>query len=132
MPAPVIFISYSHDFEEHRNKVLALSERLRKDGVDARLDRYVNGTPEQGWPRWMMDQLDAADFVLVVCTETYYRRFRGREELGKGKGASWEGALITQEIYDACSRTVKFVPVMLVQGLEKFIPEPLRGPPITR
>jgi hypothetical protein len=87
----------------------------------------VNGTPEQGWPRWMMDHLDQAAFVLVICTETYYRRFRGHEEPGRGKGADWEGALITQEIYDAKSRTVKFVPVMLAPRQEGFIPEPLRG-----
>lgn len=127
MRAPVIFISYSHDSEEHRKKVLALAERLRKDGLDAWIDQYENGTPEQGWPRWMLDQLDAADFILVVCTETYYRRFRGHEEPGRGKGADWEGTLITQEIYDARSRTVKFVPVALAPGQEEFIPEPLRG-----
>jgi tetratricopeptide (TPR) repeat protein len=125
--APVVFISYSHDSEEHRETVLRLSERLRADGFDARVDQYVNGTPPQKWPRWMLDQLDEADFVLAVCTETYYRRFRGHEVPGKGKGADWEGALITQETYDARSRTVKFVAVALTPGQEGFIPEPLRG-----
>ncbi|HSK79586.1 MAG TPA: SEFIR domain-containing protein, partial [Thermoanaerobaculia bacterium] len=122
MPGKAVFISYSHDSEEHREKVLALAERLREDGLDARLDQYVEGTPEQGWPRWMLDQLDEAKFVLVVCTETYYRRFRGHEVPGRGKGADWEGALITQEIYDSRSRTVKFVPVMIAAGQERFIP----------
>lgn len=121
-----VFLSYSHDSDEHRDKVLGLAERLRRDGFDARLDQYVNGTPEQGWPRWMLDGLDEASFVLVVCTETYYRRFRGHEVPGQAKGAAWEGALITQEIYDAWSRTVKFVPVLLAAGQERFIPEPLR------
>ncbi|HSK77569.1 MAG TPA: FxSxx-COOH system tetratricopeptide repeat protein, partial [Thermoanaerobaculia bacterium] len=126
MPRPVVFISYSHDSAEHRKNVLELSERLRQDGLEARLDQYINGTPEQGWPRWMLDQLDEAGFVLVVCTETYYRRFRGHEEPGRGKGADWEGAMITQEIYEAKSRTVKFVPVILATNQEPFIPEPLR------
>lgn len=126
MHGSVVFISYSHDSDEHREKVLALAARLRLDGLDARLDQQVNGTPEQGWPRWMLDQLDEAAFVLVICTETYYRRFRGHEKPGRGKGADWEGALITQEIYDSKSRTVKFVPVMLSAGEESFIPEPLR------
>jgi hypothetical protein len=123
----VVFISYSHDSEEHREKALGLAERLRQDGLDAQLDQYVNGTPEQGWPRWMLDRLDEAAFVLVVCSETYYRRFRGREVPGRGRGADWEGALITLEIYQAKSRTVKFVPVLLEAGQEPFIPEPLRG-----
>ena len=51
--------------------------------------KYVNGTPANGWPRWMLDQLDEADSVLVICTETYYRRFRGHELPGKGKGVDW-------------------------------------------
>jgi SEFIR domain-containing protein len=122
----VVFISYSHDSDAHKEKVLRLAERLRQDGLDAQLDRYVNGTPEQGWPRWMLDRLDEAGYVLVVCTETYYRRFRGHEAPGRGKGADWEGALITQEIYDAKSRTVKFVPVLLAAGQKSFIPDPLR------
>ncbi len=122
-----VFISYSHDSEAHREKVLGLSERLRADGINTILDQYVNGSPKQGWPRWMLDQLDAATFVLVICTETYYRRFRGHEEPGKGKGVDWEGALITQEIYDARSRTLKFVPVFLSAAVADWIPDPLRA-----
>lgn len=122
-----VFISYSHDSDEHREQVLALSNRLRQDGIEARLDRHVNGSPTEGWPRWMWNQLDASQFVLVVCTETYYRRFRGHEQLGKGKGVDWEGALITQEIYDSRSRTCKFVPVFLGTAVDAHIPEPLRG-----
>ena len=34
-----VFISYSHDSAEHRDRVLALSERLRQDGIDTLLDR---------------------------------------------------------------------------------------------
>lgn len=126
MTNPVVFISYSHDSDEHSERVLALSERLRQDGIDTRLDRYPNGSPPEGWPRWMMNQLDATNLVLVVCTETYYRRFRGHEQPGKGKGADWEGALITQEIYDSRSCMSKFVPVFLGAAVDAHIPEPLR------
>lgn len=122
-----VFLSYSHDSPAHRDKVLALSQRLRQDGIETLLDQYVNGSPPQGWPRWMLDQLDEAAFVLVICTETYYRRFRGREQAGKGKGVTWEGALITQEIYDSSGRTGKFVPVFLGAPDENHVPEPLRA-----
>jgi len=84
-----VFISYSHDSDEHREQVLRLSARLREDGIDTVLDQYENGAPQQGWPRWMLDQLDTADFVLVICTETYYRRFRGHEQPGQGR--AWIG-----------------------------------------
>ena len=127
MSMKTVFISYSHDLQNHRDMVLALSERLREDGIETLLDLYVNGSPAEGWPRWMLDQLDDADFVLVVCTETYYRRFRGHEVPGKGKGVDWEGALITQEIYNERSKTLKFVPVFFAEDAAQFIPEPLRN-----
>ena len=126
MSTKKVFISYSHDSEEHRARVLALSERLRTDGIETILDQYINGSPLQGWPRWMLDQLDAADTVLVVCTEIYYRKFRGHEDADKGKGGDFEGALITQEIYDSKSRTLKFVPVFMSEANSAWIPEPLR------
>lgn len=122
-----VFISYSHDSAAHRKRVLSLSERLRADGIATLLDQYVNGSPVQGWPRWMLDQLDAAVYVLVVCSETYYRRFRGHEAPAKGKGVDWEGALITQELYDSRSRTLKFVPIFLGTANSAHIPEPLRA-----
>jgi hypothetical protein len=123
----MIFISYSHDSKEHRQLVLQLSERLRGDGLKTELDQYINGDPIQGWPRWMLDKLDEASHVLVICTETYYRRFRGHEEPHKGKGVDWEGALITQECYEAHSKTCKFVPVLFDINQHKYIPEPLRS-----
>ena len=69
---PRVFLSYSHDSDAHRERVLALSERLRCDGIATILDRYVNGTPPEGWPRWMQNRLDESDRVLLICTPTYY------------------------------------------------------------
>jgi hypothetical protein len=122
---PRVFISYSHDSTQHKDLVLGFAQRLRKDGVDAQIDQYVAGRPQGGWPRWMLDKLDWADFVLLICTETYYRRFRGHEDPGTGKGVDWEGQLITFEMYHAKSLTAKFVPVVFHSGDKEFIPEPL-------
>lgn len=122
-----VFISYSHDSEAHRGRVLGLSERLRADGIDTILDRYIEkGAPSEGWPRWMMNALNAATHVLCVCTETYHRRFLGQEAPGAGKGADWEGALVTQALYDARSSTNKFIPVLFDRADEPYIPMPLR------
>jgi hypothetical protein len=125
---PKVFISYSHASIQHKDLVLRFAERLRKDGIDAQIDQYVGGRPPGGWPRWMLDKLDWAGFVLLICTETYYRRFRGHEGPSKGKGVDWEGQLITLEIYNAKSRTTKF-PVIFGSQNEEFIPEPLRDHP---
>lgn len=125
-----VFISYSHDGPNHKDKVLALAQDLRRDGLDVSLDRFVVGGPEQGWARWVLDELDRADFVLVVCSEGYYRRFRGFDKHQDGDRAGWGGALITQELYDASSRNKKFVPILLSAEDRDFVPEPLR--PFTR
>lgn len=123
-----VFISYSHDSDAHRERVLGLSERLRNDGIETTLDRYVErGSPAEGWPRWMLNALGAATQVLCVCTGTYYRRFRGHEIPGKGKGVDWEGAVITQELYGARQVSRKFIPVLFDPTDELHIPEPLRS-----
>jgi hypothetical protein len=126
MTQPIVFISYSHDNDLHRQRVLDLSERLRGDGYETRLDRYVNGSPLEGWPRWMLNQLDEAHRVLIVCTGTYYRRFRGHEAPGIGKGVDWEGMVITQALYDSKSLNTRFIPVVLDRADTVHIPEPLR------
>ena len=122
-----VFISYSHDSETHKRNVAGLSERLREDGICTILDSYVNGSPVEGWPRWMMNKMEESTHVLIVCTETYYLRFRGQDVPGRGKGVDWEGAIITQEFYDAKSRTNKFIPVLLGNSNDCHIPDPLRG-----
>jgi hypothetical protein len=58
----------------------------------------------------MADQIDEADFVLLVITETYVRRFRCHEEPGRGLGVRWEGAIITSELYYDVHDRVKFIP----------------------
>ena len=58
--APRVFLSYSHDSDEHRDRVLALADRLRADGIDAHLDQYET-SPAEGWPRWMRRQIRDAD-----------------------------------------------------------------------
>jgi hypothetical protein len=124
---PRVFISYSHDSPEHADRVLALAHRLRAEGIDCHLDQYETSPPE-GWPRWMLNQVEASDFVLVVCTETYNLRFRGKAgEVGKGLGVKWEGAIVTQELYDAEANNTRFVPVVFSAPDKVHIPIPLRS-----
>lgn len=93
-----VFISYSCESSQHNKHVLELSNRLRDEGLDCNVDQYEDCPPE-GWFLWMINQIEEADFVLIVCTQKYERRFMGKVEAGKGLGAKWEGAIITQELY---------------------------------
>lgn len=122
---PRVFISYSHDSEPHREAVLVLAQQLRDWGIDVSLDRFVPA-PAEGWPRWMTAQVETADFVLLVCTATYRRRFEGKEAVGVGKGVTFEGLLATQYLYDENTRNKRFVPVVFEGTTEADIPTVLR------
>ena len=123
---PRVFISYSHDSERHKHSVYELAQRLRGDGVDCWIDQFES-SPSQGFPRWMQVQIERSDFVLLVCTAAYRRRFDGLEEAGKGLGVNFEGHLILQELYDAATHNLKFIPIIFPDASQTDIPKVLRG-----
>lgn len=123
---PTVFISYSHDSPQHMNRVLKLADRLRLDGIDCSIDQYEI-SPPRGWARWTESQIEEADFVFAVCTETYLRRFKAKDKAGIGLGAKWEGAVISQELYDAEGNNRKFIPVLFSRDDVINIPTALKG-----
>ena len=128
MPNPVrVFISYSHDSEAHKQQVLDFATKLRTNGVDVELDAWVNGTPEQSWPNWMLDEIEKADFVLVVCTKSYYQRARNKAPKDEGKGVKWEALIGSNLIYHNDSLNRKMVPVLMGEAEIEVIPEWIRG-----
>lgn len=125
--APIrVFISYSHDSEEHADRVLALADRLIEDGVDVALDQYEDPPPAD-WRLWMENQIEEAKLVLIICTAGYFNKVRQKVKPGEGKGVKWEALLTYQEIYDNDSTNPKFVPVLLEGGKYSDIPKPLRA-----
>ena len=74
----------------------------------------------------MVNQIEWAEFILVVCTETYANRAQGREAPDRGRGARWEGAIITQQLYDGVG--ADFIPVVFDSGDVASIPVWLKGP----
>lgn len=123
--SPKVFISYSHDSKEHKDRVLKLAQSLRKDGVNCNLDRY-DTSPKKGWRRWMESQIKEATYVLVICTQTYCRRFEDKEEAGKGLGVKWEAAIIAREIYENDMHNERFLPVIFSEADRTHIPLVLR------
>jgi TIR domain len=109
---PKVLISYSHDSPEHERRVLELTDRLRADGIDCMIDQYVL-VPEKGWTLWMEKQIENSNFVLMVCTETYYQRVVDEGDSGKGLGVRWEGGLIYRALYREGRTNTKFIPVLL-------------------
>ncbi len=128
MPSPIkVFISYSHDSAEHSERVLELSENLRKEGIDCDIDQYLKAPPEAGWPTWMEDKIEEADFVLMVFTETYLRRYRKKEIPEAGQGSAWETELIKNKLYVNHTKNKKFFPVLFSKDNLKHVPTILRS-----
>jgi len=121
-----VFISYSHDNKEHIQRVLELSNKLRAEGIDCVLDQYET-SPAEGWPRWMDRKIRDVQYVLMICTQKYYKRVMGEEEPGKGLGIRWEGNLIYQHIYNAGTENTKFIPVVFDSSDRVNILTPLQG-----
>lgn len=120
-----VFISYAHESETLADDVLKLSNFLRSKGLDCEIDQYEESPPE-GWPKWMMRQVQEAKFVLIICSKLFYERsidFSGKE---KGLGVKWETSLILQELYQLNTNNTKFIPVLFHESNISHIPLPLK------
>ncbi|MBQ8619215.1 MAG: TIR domain-containing protein [Clostridia bacterium] len=123
MENPKIFISYGHDTEEFGDKVLDFSNRLRREfGIDAEIDQYEE-SPAQGWPMWMDEQIGNSDYVLVICTKSYFDKVY---RIAKGKGVTWEIQCIYQHLYATNADNRKFIPIIFDGDDVEYIPTPLK------
>ncbi len=122
---PIVFISFSHDSDEHRMKVAGLGASLITSGCDCRIDLFKN--TDEDWPTWMSNQLLSADVLLCVTTETYHKRFRGIELAEVGKGVGYEAPLIRNLMFDNKFRNIRIFPVFFNPSDKKFIPLELKG-----
>ena len=121
-----VFISYSHDSDMHRERILSLSDHLRDEGIDCWIDQY-EPAPIEGWPRKMDQEIRTADFVLMACTEIYLKRLQLEEEEGKGLGVAWEGSLIYNTLYRDGTLNSKFIPIIFNSQDKEYIPIILFG-----
>lgn len=113
MTPPVVFISYSHDSQEHKQWVLDFATRLRSSGVDAILDQWELG-PGSDLPQFMEQNLARASRVLMVCTERYVAK--ANEGVG---GVGYEKMIVTADLLQRLgSNTV--VPIVRQKGTVKL------------
>lgn len=88
---PAVFISYSHDSEEHKDWVLQLATRLRSNGVNVILDRW-NIKLGSDLASFMERGLSKSSRIVSVCSSTYVKKANE----GKG-GAGYEKQIMTSE-----------------------------------
>lgn len=122
---PTVFISYSWAEQEYGCKwVESLANRLRSDGIDADIDMY-HESPAEGWTTWIVNKIKQSDYVLVICSESYYNVVNGGQTIVSGLGRRFEGKIIQKQIYDSGCINEKFIPILLPNGNHKHILEVL-------
>lgn len=115
MPAPKIFVSYSHDTDQHKDWVLALATRLVANGVDIILDQW-DLTLGSDLPRFMEQGLSAAHRVLAVCTEPYVNKANA----GRG-GVGYEKMILTAQLMQDVTSD-RIIPVIRSNSLAIPVP----------
>ncbi|MGQ0591767.1 MAG: SEFIR domain-containing protein [Gammaproteobacteria bacterium] len=130
--SPTVFISYAHESDALRASVAALGQWLVGHGCRVFTDHpYVDRPPPEGWLAWMLGCIEQADTVLVVCTPRLKGRYEKTAAPDAGRGATYEGAIVTQRIYDDVMRNTKFYPILPDGGSEDDIPTALKPAPQT-
>ncbi len=111
--APKVFVSYVHESDEHKARVLAFATFLRRVGVEAVLDVWSAGA-RQDWYAWAIREMTDADFVLVVASERYRVTGDGSGPSAEHRGVQSEAALLRELVYgDRTTWVPKILPVLL-------------------
>ena len=112
MNPPRVFISYSHDSAEHKKWVLDFATTLRNRVVDAVLDQW-DLKPGDDLPHFMEAQLEAANYVIMVCSEKYVEKANA----GEG-GVGYEKMIVTSSLLSKIDNN-KVIPIIRQSGTDK-------------
>ena len=112
---PRVFISYTGVDIANRNWVKDLACRLRKSGVDARIDIF-HLKPGQDLPQWMTNELLMADKVLLICDKHYAEKADNR----KG-GVGWETMIIQGDMLSKQDQN-KYIAVLRDKDIDHSLP----------
>ena len=77
MSNKTVFISYSHDSEEHKTWVRKLASLLMSNGINVVLDQWDLRVGED-IPQFVEKSIVESDRVLLICTEKYVEKARKR------------------------------------------------------
>ena len=109
MKIPKVFISYSHDSQEHKHWALNFATRLRNNGIDAIIDQWEL-KPGDDLPHFMETHLSNSDYILMVCTDTYVNKANS----GIG-GVGYEKMIITSDLLKNIDGN-KVIPIIRQNG----------------
>ncbi|SMB81390.1 SEFIR domain protein [Hymenobacter roseosalivarius DSM 11622] len=105
--APKVFISYSWNPPQHKERVIELAKRLSNDGVHVILDVW-DLAPGQDKHSFMEQTVTNPDIkkVLLICNKSYKDKADGRQG-----GVGTESLIMSKEVYAKADQT-KFIPLV--------------------
>lgn len=115
-----VFLSYRHENEEHRQRVLELGQQLRAAGIDVMLDQFFTdehpGGPDEKWTRWSAQHAGTGK-VLIIGSRGWFRCYKGTEAPGIGLGAALEASIIQERIYQS-QQKIKDIRIVLLDATD--------------
>jgi hypothetical protein len=105
MEIPKVFISYSHDTQQHKKWVLELAIRLRNNGIDAVIDQFELKAGDD-IPHFMETNLASSNKILMICTNKYV----DKANRGEG-GVGYEKMIITSNLMKGINEN-KIIPII--------------------
>lgn len=120
--APIVFISYSWDGEEHEEWVLDLATKLRNKGVDVILDKWDLGPLGSPLPHFMEQSIVKSNRVVCILTPNYKKKTDDRSG-----GVGYEFSIISSNIFKDNKNRTKFIPLLRSGSIENTVPGALDG-----
>ena len=117
---PTVFVSYSHDDEDHSNWVLQLATRLRFNGVNTILDRW-NLTLGKNVAAFIEQGLSKSHRILCICSDNYVNKANSIEG-----GVGYEKKIMTAEIMADLNRDW-VIPIIRNNRGDEKVPNFLKG-----
>lgn len=117
---PRVFISYTGYDINNRNWVRNFACRLRKSGINARLDVF-HLKPGQDLPQWMTNELIMADKVLLICDKYYAEKADN-----KRGGVGWESMIIQGDMMLNQERN-KYIAIIRDSNIDQSLPIYIRS-----
>lgn len=106
--SPIVLLLYSHDSQGHQEDVVRFAQRLRQEGVDARMDCFFK-TPTDGWTTWTERQAKQADHILLICTSR--GPLLAEDGSDAGATATWEENLIRSVLHSEAHKKRRLIPI---------------------
>jgi len=117
-----VFVSYTHDSDDHKALVLEFATFMRACGIDADLDQWFTDR-RRDWYTWMIDLAKRADFIIVVASPVYRQVGDGEVSSHENRGSQSEASLLREMLHrDRDTWVPKLLPVILPGGAPDDIP----------